>query len=61
MADLVTVTRKSDGEEIIVDVDTAQLMLEKGELIVPPNTGNALTLADVMGNDYETGDLTSRI
>jgi len=56
MADLVTVTRASDGEVLVVDTATAQTMLDNGELTVPPNTGGALTTADLFGISYEQGD-----
>jgi len=53
MAELVKVIRASDNETIIVDTDTAQTMLDAGELVDPGTTANRMTLADVYGADFE--------
>lgn len=58
MADLVKVTRASDGEEIIVDIDTAIAMKNNNELTIPADN-NGLSSTDVFGADYEsTGTFT---
>lgn len=53
MSEMVEVIRASDGEAIIVDVDTAKTMFDAGELTTPESTEDPLSIEDVYGEDYE--------
>lgn len=53
MSELITVTRKSDGEQIIVDVETAQQMHDDGLTVIPTADDQALTETDVYGEDID--------
>lgn len=54
--DFVTVQRASDNELIVVDASVAKTMLDAGELVVPPNTGDALTHEDIFDDEYVPGE-----
>ena len=60
MSELVEVQRESDGEYIVVDVDTAKTMKDNDELIIPDDN-NGLSLQDIFGSDYTSSGTLSGI
>lgn len=55
MAHMVRV-QKLDGTYEIVNISTAKYMRDQGQLMTPTSDGQALTLAEVWGDDFERSD-----